>query len=144
MRFARAAAFLLLLSAAPAAAQDEEPAAELAPEKDPAVIEVRDKLKNDPAMLEVVAERVARSRLIERLTTETDKDARLAAAKEWIKGDTAAAAHVARPDPRDARAVPAPDLDGALAERALRAGALGGARQERHALVHRSEDEGAP
>ena len=94
MRFARAAAVLFLLAAAPAASQDE-PAAELAPEKDPAIIEVRDKLKDDPAMFDVVAERVARSRLIERLTTETDKDARLAAAKEWIKGDPAAAAHVA-------------------------------------------------
>jgi hypothetical protein len=95
MKLARAAAFLLLLSAAPAAAQDDEPAAELAPETDPTVIELRDKLKNDPATIDLVAERVARSRLIERLTTETDKDARLAAAKTWIAADPAAAAHVA-------------------------------------------------
>jgi hypothetical protein len=94
VRLARAAALLLLFSAAPTVAQDE-PAAELAPEKDPAILEVRDKLKSDPAMIDVVAERVAHSRLIQRLTTETDKDARLTAAKEWIKGDPAAAAHVA-------------------------------------------------
>ncbi len=63
MRLARGAALLLLLTAAlPAAAQDD-PTAELAAEKDPAVIEVRDKLKSDPAMIDVVAERVARSRL---------------------------------------------------------------------------------
>lgn len=94
MKLARTAAVLLLLAAAPAAAQDE-PSAQLAPETDPAIVELRDKLQNDPAMIEVVAERVARSRLIERLTTETDKDARVAAAKDWIKGDPAAAAHVA-------------------------------------------------
>jgi hypothetical protein len=93
VRIARAAAVLLLLGAVSASAQDE-PAAELAPEKDPAIIELRDKLGSDPAMLEVAAERVARSRLIERLTTQTDKEARLAAAKEWIKGDPGAAAHV--------------------------------------------------
>lgn len=94
MKIARAAALLLLLAPLRAAAQDE-PAAEVAAETDPAVIEVRDKLKNDPAMLDVVAERVARSRLIERVTTDPDKDARLAAAKDWIKGDYGAAAHVA-------------------------------------------------
>ena len=95
MRLARAAALGLVLAAAvPAAAQDE-PAAELAAETAPAVIEVRDKLTNDPAVIAVVAERLARSRLIGRITSDPGKEARLAAAKDWIKGDPAAAAHVA-------------------------------------------------
>ena len=94
MKLARAAAFILALTAVRAAAQDA-PASELAAETDPAVIEVRDKLANDPAMAEVVAERVARSRLISSLTKNPDNDARLAAAKEWIKNDPASAAHIA-------------------------------------------------
>ena len=94
MRPARAAALLFVLAAVPVAAQDE-PASELAAETDPAVIEVRDKLTKDPAMIDVVAERVARSRLIGRLTPDPGKDGRLAAAKKWIKDDPAAAARVA-------------------------------------------------
>ncbi|HXT01977.1 MAG TPA: hypothetical protein VN915_14980 [Elusimicrobiota bacterium] len=94
MKLARAAAVLLVLAALPAAAQ-EEPAAQLAPETDPAIVELRDKLAKDPDIIQFVAERVARSRLIGRLTTLSDNDGRIAAAKEWIKGDPAAAAHVA-------------------------------------------------
>jgi hypothetical protein len=94
MRLGPAAALILVLSAIPAAAQDE-PAAELLAETDPAVIAVRDQLKNDPAAADAFAERVARSRLILSLTQDPDKSARLAAAKEWIKADPGSAAHIA-------------------------------------------------
>lgn len=94
MKLAPAAALLLLLAALPAAAQ-EEPAAQLAPETDPAIIELRDKLANDPNMIQLVAERVARSRLIGRLTTLSDNDGKISAAKDWIKQDPAGAAHIA-------------------------------------------------
>ena len=96
MRLGRAAALLLALSAPTlrAAAQDE-PAASLAEETDPAVIEVRDKIRGDPTFADSVAERVARSRLIARITTDPDHAARVAAARDWIKGDPAGAAHVA-------------------------------------------------
>ena len=94
MRAARAAALLLSMMAIRAAAQ-EAPAPELAAETDPEVISVRDKLTNDPAAVDAVAERIARSRLISSLSKDPDKDARLAAAKEWIKSDPASAAHIA-------------------------------------------------
>jgi hypothetical protein len=94
MRLARVAALGLALAAVPVAAQDD-PAAQLVAEKDPAIIEARDKLTNDPAAVNAVAERVARSRLIERLTTYPDEGARVAAARNWIKSDPDAAAHVA-------------------------------------------------
>jgi hypothetical protein len=94
MRLAPAAALLLLAAAAPAFAQ-EEPSAQVLPETDPAIIELRDKLTNDPAMIELVAERVARSRLIGRLTTASDNDGKIAAAKDWIKQDPGGAAHIA-------------------------------------------------
>jgi hypothetical protein len=90
----RLALLLVLLALRPAAAQDE-PATTLAEEKDPAIIEIRDKLTKDPAMIESVAERVSRSRLILRLTDDQTKEARLDAARAWIKADPAAAAHVA-------------------------------------------------
>lgn len=89
----RRAAFLLLLLAAPALAQ-EEPASSAGEEKDATVIEVRDKIKSDPAIVDVVAERVARSQLAPLLTPSGDKDARIAAAKEWISKDPDAAARV--------------------------------------------------
>lgn len=94
MRLAFAAAAFLALAAVPAAAQ-EEPAAELAPEKDPAILELSDKLAKDPAMIQIVAERVARSRLIGRLTTAGDNEGKIEAAKNWIKDDPSGAAHVA-------------------------------------------------
>jgi hypothetical protein len=93
---ARAAAVLLALGApaAPAAAQ-EEPAAVVAEETDPAVIEVRDKLKKDAAFADSVAQRVARSRLVARLTDSGQESDRVAAAVKWIKDDPAGAAHIA-------------------------------------------------
>ena len=94
MMLARAAALLLVLAAFPAAAQDA-PASQLAAETDPEIISVRDKLANDPAAVEIVAERIARSRLAASLTPDPSPDARLAAAKEWIKSDPASAAHIA-------------------------------------------------
>jgi hypothetical protein len=96
MKRARAAAVLLALAAcaAPVIAQDE-PTAVVAEETDPAVIEVRDKLKNDPAFADSVAQRVAKSRLIARLTTDSSEEARVAAAQSWIKDDPAGAAHIA-------------------------------------------------
>ena len=93
MRRARAAALLLAL-AAPAGAQDASAAAP-ASETDSAVVAARDKLANDPAARDALAARIARSRLIERLTANPDQGARLAAAREWIKSDPAAAARVA-------------------------------------------------
>ncbi|MFI5363150.1 MAG: hypothetical protein ACHQ49_14380 [Elusimicrobiota bacterium] len=94
MRLARASALLLVLASAPAAAQ-ETPASVTAPEKDPVVLEAQDKLTNDPAAVDAFAERLARSRLISRLTTDPNFDARTAAAKAWIKGNPADAAHLA-------------------------------------------------
>jgi hypothetical protein len=93
MRLLRAAAMLTLL-AAPAAAQDE-PTATRGAETDPAVIEIRDKLKSDPAIADVVAQRVARSQLIGLVTDDADPAAKLAAAKKWIEADPDAAARVA-------------------------------------------------
>ena len=95
MSSARAVALLFLLSTLPARAQEDAPTVESAPETDPAVIKVGDKLKNDPAFLDAVAARLARSQLIGRLTTDPSEGARLAAAKDWIASDPDAAAHVA-------------------------------------------------
>ncbi len=93
MNSGRAALLLLLLLARPAAAQDE-PSSTAGEEKDATVIEVRDKIKSDPAVAEVVAARVARSQLSPLLTPAVDKETRLAAAKEWIAKDPDAAARV--------------------------------------------------
>lgn len=84
---------LLLLCAAPLRAQDEGSAVQ-AEEKDPEVIEVRDKIKNDPAVVEVVAQRVARSQLSQYLTPATDKETRVNAAREWAAKDPEAAARI--------------------------------------------------
>lgn len=92
MSAARAALLALLLTA-PASAQ-QEPSSSLGAETDPAVIEVRDKISGDPAVADVVAERVANSRLSLLLTPAADKDARVAAAKDWIKSDPDSAARV--------------------------------------------------
>lgn len=95
MRLSRAAALLILLGCAPAAAQDAEPTVETAAERDPAVVEVSNRLKNDPAFSEMVAARLARSRLVGRLTTDPSEEARTAAAREWVSSDPEAAARVA-------------------------------------------------
>lgn len=90
----RAVALLLLLLAPFAAAQDE-PTSSGADETDPAVIEIRDKLKNDPAIANIVAERVAKSRLIDLITEDADNAVRVEAAKKWIENDPDSAARVA-------------------------------------------------
>lgn len=90
----RRAALLLVLLAAPAAAQDE-PAATRGETTDPTVIEIRDKFKGDPALVDAFAERVAKSQLSGLLTTSVEKDARIQAARDWINNDPDAAARVA-------------------------------------------------
>lgn len=87
------AALLALMLAAPAGAQNE-PSSSLGPETDPTVIEVRDKIKDDPAVVDVVAERVARSQLSQLLTPAVDKETRIKAAQDWIKSDPDSAARV--------------------------------------------------
>jgi hypothetical protein len=94
MRPPLAAGLLLLLAAAPAAAQDAPPT-ERVEETDAEVLKVRDSLKSDPAFAETFVERLLRSRLIGELTSEPGEKARAAAAREWIKSDPDAAAHVA-------------------------------------------------
>jgi hypothetical protein len=94
MRRALAAALLFLPASMPAAAQ-ETPAVTTAEETDPQVIAVRDKMKNDPAFLDAVAARMARSQLVTRLTDDRSEAGRLAAAKAWIDDDPGAAARVA-------------------------------------------------
>ncbi|MFI5347492.1 MAG: hypothetical protein ACHQ51_14045 [Elusimicrobiota bacterium] len=86
-------ALLLLASFSPARAQDA-PEGTRTEETDPEVIEIRDKLKSDPAIAQVVAERVARSRLISMITDAQDKDTCIAAALKWIQDDPDSAAHV--------------------------------------------------
>jgi hypothetical protein len=95
MKIALAATLLLLAARAPAAAQDGAPTVETAAETDPGILAITEKLKNDPAFLDAVAARIARSRLVGRLTTDASPEARQAAAKEWVAADPSAAAHVA-------------------------------------------------
>ncbi len=87
------ASLLPLLLAVSVRAQDEPPSA-LGEEKDAAVIEVRDRIKSDPGAADAAAARVARSQLSRLLTPAGDRDARVAAAKEWIDKDPDAAARV--------------------------------------------------
>lgn len=84
---------LLLVLAGAAAAQDLT--STRAEETDPLLIELRNKLTSDPAMIEVVAARVARSELSAMITTDEDKAAREAAVKKWIAEDPDSAARVA-------------------------------------------------
>ncbi len=83
----------LLLGAPVARAQDVPEATRVA-EKDPNVIELRDKLKSDPAIAQVVAERVARSKLIAMITDAQDKETCQAAALKWVQDDPESAAKV--------------------------------------------------
>lgn len=94
MRIIPAAALLALL-AAPAAAQNGELTSTRAEETDPMVVEIRDKLTSDPAIADVVAQRVARSQLIGMITSDENEAARVAAAKAWIAQDPDSAARVA-------------------------------------------------
>lgn len=84
----------LFCFAAPASAQ-LEPNSVDAPESDPAIIAVRNKLSSDPALADAVAARLAKSRLIAQITAAVGGAERTAAAREWIAQDPAAAARVA-------------------------------------------------
>jgi hypothetical protein len=76
----------LILLAAGAFAQ-QEPSSADAPENDPTIVEVRDKLRSDPALADAVASRVSRSRLAGQMTSGE--------VRAWVAKDPTAAARVA-------------------------------------------------
>ena len=87
-------AALALLLALPAAAVDV-PRTRASDEKDPVVLAVKERLAQDPAAAESLANRLFHSRLSGALTDERDADARLAAIRDWIAKDPDSAARLA-------------------------------------------------
>jgi hypothetical protein len=92
MNVARAALLLAWLSL-PAAAADA-PSATMAPESDPTILSLMDKMKSDPAITDLIVRRVMKSELAGRITTETEDEPKEAAIRKWLENDRASAARV--------------------------------------------------
>ncbi|MDE2491039.1 MAG: hypothetical protein KGM24_09325, partial [Elusimicrobia bacterium] len=93
-RAAALAAAALLLAAPRPRAQDE-PSSSKSSASGSEVEQIKNDLGANPRLVEAVAQRIVRSKLIGELTDSGDRDVQLAAAEDWVRNDPEAAARVA-------------------------------------------------
>ena len=88
-RLAPLCAFLAALCVA-----QSDPSSTRGATTDPAILQLRARIAEDPAVSDAVAQRIARSQLSQFLTPAVDKEARIAAALRWAGEDPDSAARV--------------------------------------------------